>query len=244
MNKRTFLKSTAVLGISGVVSKLSFLEAKAATPAITSTIEQSAPFQLPALPYSFDALEPHIDKMTMEIHHDKHHAAYVTNLNKALEGTELAKQKLEDILKNISKAPVAVRNNGGGHYNHSMFWNLLSAKGGAPTTQVSTAITKKFGSLDKFKDEFSKAAKDRFGSGWAWLIVDSSGELKVTSTPNQDNPLMDVVEVKGTPILGLDVWEHAYYLKYQNKRPDYIAAFWNIVNWDEVAKRYTAAIKK
>jgi Fe-Mn family superoxide dismutase len=161
-----------------------------------------------------------------------------------VEGTELAKQKLEDIFKNISKHPAAVRNNGGGHYNHSMFWNLLSSKGGAPTAEVSTAINKKFGSLDKFKDEFSKAAKDRFGSGWAWLIVDPSGELKVTSTPNQDNPLMDVAEVKGSPILGLDVWEHAYYLKYQNKRPDYIAAFWNIVNWSEVGKRYALAKKK
>ena len=244
MNKRTFLKSTAVLGISGIVNKLSFLEAKAETPIFGAIADQTAPYQLPALPYSFDALEPHIDKMTMEIHHGKHHAAYVTNLNKAVDGTPLAKQKLEDVFKTISKHPAAVRNNGGGHYNHSMFWNLLSAKGGTPTAEVSAAINKKFNSMDKFKDEFSKAAKDRFGSGWAWLIVDPSGELKVTSTPNQDNPLMDVAEVKGTPILGLDVWEHAYYLKYQNKRPDYIAAFWNVVNWDEVGKRYKQATKK
>jgi superoxide dismutase, Fe-Mn family len=244
MNKRTFLKSTAALGISGIVSKLSFLEAKAENPVFSTVIDQTAPFQLPALPYSFDALEPHIDKMTMEIHHGKHHAAYVTNLNKAVEGTDLAKLKLEDILKNAGKHPAAVRNNGGGHYNHSMFWNLLSAKGGTPTPEVAAAITKKFGSFDKFKDEFSKAGKDRFGSGWAWLIVDPSGELKVTSTANQDNPLMDVAEVKGTPILGLDVWEHAYYLKYQNKRPDYIAAFWNIVNWSEVGKKYASVAKK
>jgi superoxide dismutase, Fe-Mn family len=241
MNKRTFLKSTAALGLSGIIGNLSFIEAKASPSSFSL---QTAPFQLPALPYSFDALEPHIDKMTMEIHHGKHHAAYVTNLNKAVEGTDLAKQKLEDIFKNVSKHPVAVRNNGGGHYNHSLFWNLLSTKGGTPSTEVSAAINKKFGSFDKFKDEFSKAAKDRFGSGWAWLVVDPSGELKVTSTPNQDNPLMDVAEVKGTPILGLDVWEHAYYLKYQNKRPDYITAFWNVVNWSEVGNKYKAVAKK
>jgi len=202
-------------------------------------------FELPALPYAPDALEPHIDKATMEIHHGKHHQAYVTNLNKAIEGTELASKSLEEILKNISKAAPAVRNNGGGHYNHSLFWKLLSPKSaGKPSGEVAAAIDKKFGSFDKFKEEFNNAGATRFGSGWAWLIVTDGGELKVTSTPNQDNPLMDVAEVKGFPLLGLDVWEHAYYLKYQNRRPDYIGAFWNLVNWDEVAKRFSEVSKQ
>lgn len=202
-------------------------------------------FELPALPYAPDALEPHIDKATMEIHHGKHHQAYVTNLNKAIEGTELASKSLEEILKNISKASPAVRNNGGGHYNHSLFWQLLSPKSaGKPSGELAAAIDKKFGSFDKFKEEFNNAGATRFGSGWAWLIVTEGGELKVTSTPNQDNPLMDVAEVKGFPLLGLDVWEHAYYLKYQNRRPDYIGAFWNLVNWDEVAKRFSEVSKQ
>ncbi|GAL84659.1 manganese superoxide dismutase [Sporocytophaga myxococcoides] len=202
-------------------------------------------FELPALPYAPEALEPHIDKATMEIHHGKHHQAYVTNLNKAIEGTELATKSLEEILKNISKAAPAVRNNGGGHYNHSLFWKLLSPKStGKPSGELAAAIDKKFGSFDKFKEEFNNAGATRFGSGWAWLIVTDGGELKVTSTPNQDNPLMDVAEVKGFPLLGLDVWEHAYYLKYQNRRPDYIGAFWNVVNWDEVAKRFSEVSKQ
>ncbi|MBO9698841.1 MAG: superoxide dismutase [Sporocytophaga sp.] len=202
-------------------------------------------FELPALPYAPDALEPHIDKATMEIHHGKHHQAYVTNLNKAIEGTELASKSLEEILKNISKATPAVRNNGGGHYNHSLFWKLLSPKSaGKPSGELAAAIDKKFGSFDKFKEDFNNAGATRFGSGWAWLIVTDGGELKVTSTPNQDNPLMDVAEVKGFPLLGLDVWEHAYYLKYQNRRPDYIGAFWNLVNWDEVAKRFSEVSKQ
>ncbi|WP_209330087.1 superoxide dismutase [Lunatimonas salinarum] len=199
-------------------------------------------FELPALPYDFNALEPHIDAKTMEIHHGKHHNAYVTNLNGAVEGTDLAGKSLEDIMKNISSASPAVRNNGGGHYNHSLFWTVLSPNGGgAPSGDLAKAIDAKFGSLDKLKEEFNKAAATRFGSGWAWLSVDASGELQVSSTPNQDNPLMDVADVKGTPILGLDVWEHAYYLNYQNRRPDYISAFWSVVNWEEVAKRYAAA---
>lgn len=199
-------------------------------------------FELPALPYDFNALEPHIDAKTMEIHHGKHHNAYVTNLNGAVEGSDLAGKSLEDIMKNISSASPAVRNNGGGHYNHSLFWTVLSPNGGgAPTGDLAKAIDAKFGSLDKLKEEFNKAAATRFGSGWAWLSVDASGELQVSSTPNQDNPLMDVADVKGTPILGLDVWEHAYYLNYQNRRPDYISAFWSVVNWEEVAKRYAAA---
>jgi Fe-Mn family superoxide dismutase len=196
-------------------------------------------FTLPSLPYAFNALEPHIDARTMEIHHGKHHNAYVTNLNKAIEGSDLEKASIEEICKNISKHPAAVRNNGGGHYNHSLFWTVLGSNGGgAPSGALGDAINSAFGSFDEFKNKFSTAGATRFGSGWAWLIKDSSGKLAVTSTPNQDNPLMDVAETKGTPILGLDVWEHAYYLHYQNRRPDYIAAFWNVVNWDEVAKRF------
>ena len=201
-------------------------------------------FDLPQLPYDFSALEPHIDAKTMEIHHGKHHNAYVTNLNKAVEGTDLEGKNLEDLMKNISSAPTAVRNNGGGHYNHSLFWTVLSPNGGgAPTGELAEAINTKFGSFEAFKEEFNKAAATRFGSGWAWLTVDGSGQLQVSSTPNQDNPVMDVAEVQGTPILGLDVWEHAYYLNYQNRRPDYISAFWNVINWDAVAERYQAAKK-
>jgi superoxide dismutase, Fe-Mn family len=192
-------------------------------------------FELPKLPYEFTALEPHIDARTMEIHHGKHHNAYVTNLNKAIEGTPLASQSIEEILKNVSKASAAVRNNGGGHFNHSLFWKVMKPGGGGlPTGDLAAAINRDFGSFDTFKEQFNNAGATRFGSGWAWLVV-HDGKLVVTSSPNQDNPLMDVAEVKGTPILGLDVWEHAYYLNYQNRRPDYIGAFWNVVNWDEVA---------
>jgi Fe-Mn family superoxide dismutase len=196
-------------------------------------------FTLPALPYAANALEPHIDARTMEIHHGKHHNAYVTNLNTAIAGTDAEKLSIEEICKNISKYPVAVRNNGGGHYNHSLFWTVIGPNaGGKPSGELASAIDAAFGNFDEFKTKFGAAATGRFGSGWAWLIKDSSGKLQITSTPNQDNPLMDVAEVKGTPILGLDVWEHAYYLNYQNRRPDYIAAFWNVVNWAEVAKRF------
>ncbi|WP_432714146.1 superoxide dismutase [Pedobacter sp.] len=199
-------------------------------------------FELPALPYATDALEPHIDKQTMEIHHDKHHQAYVTNLNKALEGKPEATQSLEDIIKNIDKFPAAVRNNGGGHFNHSLFWDVIGPnKGGEPTGALAEAINAAFGSFADFKTKFAEAGATRFGSGWAWLSVGADGKLIVSSTPNQDNPLMNVAEVKGTPILGMDVWEHAYYLKYQNRRPDYIAAFWNVVNWDAVAERFKKA---
>jgi Fe-Mn family superoxide dismutase len=198
-------------------------------------------FQLPALPYAFDALAPHIDAKTMEIHHGKHHNAYVTNLNSALAGTEGEKLSIEEICKNISKYPVAVRNNGGGHFNHSLFWTVIGPNaGGTPSGDIAAAINGAFGSFEEFKTKFATAATTRFGSGWAWLIV-SNGKLEISSTPNQDNPLMDVAEIKGTPILGLDVWEHAYYLNYQNRRPDYITAFWNVVNWAEVSKRFTAA---
>ena len=200
-------------------------------------------FTLPALPYATDALEPHIDKLTMEIHHGKHHQAYVTNLNKALEGKPEANSSIEDIIKNISKHPAAVRNNGGGHYNHSLFWTILSPNGGGePTGPLADAIKSTFGSFADFKTKVSEAGATRFGSGWAWLIVGADKKLAVTSTPNQDNPLMDIAEVKGTPILGIDVWEHAYYLKYQNRRPDYLAAIWNSINWAKVSELYAKAI--
>jgi len=199
-------------------------------------------FQLPSLPYDYRALEPHIDARTMEIHHSKHHAAYTNNLNAAIEGTALAGKTIEEILGQVSKHSPAVRNNGGGYYNHNLFWEMMSPNGGGePTGELAEAINKRFGSFNEFKEAFSKAGATQFGSGWAWLLVDASGELAVISTPNQDNPLMDVSPVRGNPILGLDVWEHAYYLNYQNRRPDYIAAFWNVVNWDAVAKRYAAS---
>ncbi|GCD77097.1 superoxide dismutase [Mn] [Thermaurantimonas aggregans] len=201
-------------------------------------------FTLPNLPYDKAALEPHIDAMTMEIHHGKHHAAYVNNLNAAIQGTEFENKTIEELMAIVSKLPVAVRNNGGGHYNHSMFWLIMSPNGGGvPTGELAAAIDKTFGSFDKMKEEFNKAAASRFGSGWAWLCVGPDKKLFITSTPNQDNPLMDVAEQRGTPILGLDVWEHAYYLKYQNRRPEYIAAFWNVVNWPEVSRRYQEAMK-
>lgn len=199
-------------------------------------------FELPALPYASDALEPSIDKETMEIHHGKHHQAYVDNLNKALEGGDGANKTIEEICKNISQYSTAVRNNGGGHYNHSLFWTVLSPNGGkALTGELATAINETFGSLDELKKQLQTAGATRFGSGWSWLIVNEAGKLQVTSTPNQDNPLMDVAEVKGTPIFGIDVWEHAYYLKYQNKRPAYLEEIFNVVDWEAVAKRYQDA---
>ena len=202
-------------------------------------------FKLPKLGYEYDALQPHIDKRTMKIHHTKHHNGYTNNLNNAIAGTPLAKMKIEEILKNAGKHSAAVRNNGGGYYNHDMFWRIISPKGGGlPKGKLAKAIDKDFGSYDKFVEEFKTAAATRFGSGWAWLCVSSRGKLFVTSTPNQDNPLMDVADKKGTPIMGLDVWEHAYYLKYQNKRPDYISAFFNVVDWPNVSRNYTKALKK
>lgn len=194
-------------------------------------------FELPKLPYAYNALEPYIDAMTMEIHYTKHHAAYTNNLNTAITGTDLEKLSIGDLMKNVSNYPVAVRNNGGGFYNHSLFWKLMSPDaGGEPKGLVLDALNRHFGSFEKFKEEFSKTAAGRFGSGWAWLVMDGSGKLTIGSTPNQDNPLMDISELKGKPVLGLDVWEHAYYLKYQNRRPDYISAFWNVVNWQEVER--------
>ncbi len=199
--------------------------------------------ELPALPYANNALEPHIDAKTMEIHHDRHHATYVQKLNDAIAGTDVESLSIEELMTNLDRVPddkrTAVRNNGGGHCNHTFFWKIMAPNGGGqPSGAVADAFTSAFGSLDALKEEFNAAAANRFGSGWAWVVVDGSGNLKVTSTPNQDNPLMDG---SGTPILGVDVWEHAYYLKYQNKRPDYLSAWWNTVNWDAVSKNYTAA---
>ncbi|TRZ42417.1 superoxide dismutase [Robertkochia solimangrovi] len=201
-------------------------------------------FKLPELAYSYDTLAPYIDAKTMEIHHSKHHQGYVNNLNAALEKEGIEVSSVEELFVEISKLPVGIRNNGGGHYNHSLFWSILTpVKGELPAGELSSAIESAFGSIEELKNSFAAAAATRFGSGWAWLILDSNNELKVTSTPNQDNPLMDVAPDQGTPILALDVWEHAYYLNYQNKRPDYIEAFWNVVDWTAVEKLYLAAKK-
>ncbi len=198
-------------------------------------------FTLSPLPYAPDALEPHIDKQTMEIHHGKHHQAYVDNLNKAIAGTPHENKTLEELVASAGQISPAVRNNGGGHWNHGFFWDTLSKDGGGkPTGKLADAINEAFGSFEAFQEKFNTAGTTRFGSGWAWLIV-KDGKLEITSTPNQDNPLMDVAEVKGTPILGVDVWEHAYYLKYQNKRPDYLKAVWNVINWKKVSERFEAA---
>ena len=200
-------------------------------------------FTLPPLPYGFDALEPHIDAQTMQIHHDKHHQAYVDNLNKAIAGTDNEKKSLEELVAQAGKISPAVRNNGGGHWNHSFFWQILGPKtGGQPSGRISEAINQTFGSFDSLKEKMNAAGTTRFGSGWAWLIV-KDGKLEVTSTPNQDNPLMDVAEVKGTPLLGIDVWEHAYYLKYQNRRPEYLNAIWNVINWNKVNEHFEKAKK-
>jgi Fe-Mn family superoxide dismutase len=197
-------------------------------------------FKTPELPYSYDALEPYVDKETMEYHHDKHHVGYTKKFNAAIEGTELENKKIEEIFSRVSKHPTAVRNHGGGHYNHSLFWTVMSPNGGGePTGELLDAIKRDFGSFDQFKDDFSKSAAGRFGSGWAWLFLDANNKLNICSTPNQDNPLMDVSDCKANKLLlGLDVWEHAYYLNYRNRRADYIQAFWNVVNWDEVARRF------
>jgi superoxide dismutase, Fe-Mn family len=198
-------------------------------------------FHLPALPYAHDALEPSIDKQTMEIHHGKHHQAYVDNLNKAVAGTENESKSLEDLLRNVGSLSPAIRNNGGGHWNHTFFWDTLAPHaGGTPTGALAEAINSTFGSFDALKEKVSTAGATRFGSGWAWLIA-KDGKLEVSSTPNQDNPLMDVAEVKGTPLLGIDVWEHAYYLKYQNRRPEYLTNIWNVINWAKVSERFAAA---
>ena len=230
MNRTDFLRTLAGSTFAvGAIGNQVFAESP------SKIIAETAPFKQAPLPYDFGALEPSIDKLTMEIHYGKHHAAYVKNLNDAVKGTEYEKKSLDEILKSISKAPAAIRNNGGGHWNHTFFWEVMGPKkSGAPTGAVADAIKAQFGSFDKFKEEFSKAGATRFGSGWAWLVA-KNGKLSIGSTPNQDNPLMDVSDIKGTPLLALDVWEHAYYLHYQNKRPDYIKAFWDVVNWDKVA---------
>jgi len=237
-SRRDFLKKSALLTVAGFAAD-SFLTNIASAQVKdfdVALLADEGKFSLPALPYGYDALEPHIDKMTMEIHHIKHHQTYVNNLNKACDENKIT-ASLEDIIKNVSKYPSAVRNNGGGHWNHSFFWKLMKANGsGAPTGKASEAINNSFGNFDELKNKFNEAAKTRFGSGWAWLVVNANKKLEIGSTPNQDNPLMDASDFKGRPILGLDVWEHAYYLKYQNKRADYINAWWNVVNWDEVAR--------
>ncbi len=208
-----------------------------------NTMENFDIHVFPALPYAYDALEPYIDARTMEIHYDKHHRAYFNNFVAAVKGTKYDQSTIDEIFSKVSEAGDVIRNNGGGFYNHVFFWNSLSPKSSGPSTELSDAITKEFGSFDKFRELFGNAAKSRFGSGWAWLYLTSDLKLAVGSTPNQDNPLMDVSTVKGTPLLALDVWEHAYYLKYQNRRPEYIEAFWNVVNWEEVSLRYREAIK-
>jgi superoxide dismutase, Fe-Mn family len=236
MKRRTFLKTIPIVGATPIITENLISQTKNQTNIMA--------FELPALPYAFNALEPHIDARTMEIHHGKHHNAYVTNLNNAVNAdANLQGKSLEDLIANISKYPMAVRNNGGGHWNHTFFWQIMSPTGGGePKGEVAVAINGAFGSFENFKKEFSNAGATRFGSGWAWLSVDSNKNLFVSSTPNQDNPMMDIADKKGTPILGMDVWEHAYYLHYQNRRPDYMAAFYNIINWDEVNTRFKKAI--
>jgi superoxide dismutase, Fe-Mn family len=242
MNKRTFLK-TSLMGLGGIFAAPVISGTVYASDGNSSdrTYNQEGKFTLPSLPYDYDALEPHIDARTMEIHHSRHHAGYVNNLNNALQGLGGSDKSLEAIMKSVSSYSEAIRNNGGGHYNHRLFWEVMSPKGGGqPSGELLSAINSTFGSFGKFKEQFSSAASTRFGSGWAWLLV-RDGKLKISSTPNQDNPLMDVVDERGTPILGLDVWEHAYYLKYQNMRGDYISAFWEVVNWDAVSEKLKKA---
>ncbi len=238
MERRKFLTVLGTIGLFSIVNKVEGITNKINKNIGRRTMTQ---FEQGKLPYAFNALEPYIDAMTMEIHYTKHHAAYTANFNKAIEGAEFDGKTEFEIFANVSKYPAAVRNNGGGWFNHNLFWQIMGPnKGGVPTNEVGKAIDEQFGSFDKFKEVFNNAAATRFGSGWAWLLV-SDGKLVVTSTPNQDNPYMDVVDVKGTPVLALDVWEHAYYLKYQNRRPEYINNFWNVVNWDEVNKLYLSA---
>ena len=240
MERRNFLKN---LGI-GVAA--TFVAGKSVagelTKSITFTMENFNTHEFPALPFAYDALEPYIDARTMEIHYDKHHRAYFNNFQNAIKGTPLDNQTIETIFAGVSGSGDAIRNNGGGFYNHFFFWNNLAAKSAGPSSGLSSALTSTFGSFDKFKETFSNAAKTRFGSGWAWLYLTPDKKLAVGSTPNQDNPLMDISSIKGTPLLALDVWEHAYYLKYQNRRPEYVDAFWNVINWEEVAKRYQQAL--
>ena len=244
-DRRDFLKKVALASAGLALLNNSF--GKENNLKISSGIPEDNMFTLPPLPYAFDALEPFIDKQTMELHHDKHHQAYVDKLNKALADAKVSGVSLDDICKNISRYPVAVRNNGGGHYNHSMFWKgmkqnagsvLAPASSNEPLGKLGDAIKSTFDSFANFKTKYSETAMKIFGSGWTWLVINKEGKLEIGSTPNQDNPLMDISEFRGNPILGLDIWEHAYYLKYQNKRADYVANWWNIVNWEEASKRF------
>jgi Fe-Mn family superoxide dismutase len=241
MERRTFVKSVGLATAAAYISPKVISNNQITVS--TTGIEGAAAPEFPALPFAYDALEPYIDAKTMEIHYDRHHRAYFTNFVNAIKGTPLEGMAVSDIFASISKQSDAVRNNGGGYYNHIFFWNNLAPKSAGPSAELQAALTKSFGSIDKFKEAFGTAAKTRFGSGWAWLYLNGDKNLAIGSTPNQDNPLMDISTVKGTPLLTLDVWEHAYYLKYQNKRVDYIDAFWNIINWEEVNKRYSASIK-
>lgn len=244
ITRRTFISTSAKAGLTVGLIGTSIAELLAKGVEIPSDFPYATAFTQTPLAYGYPALEPHIDARTMEIHYTKHAAAYATNLNDAAkeEGVDISKP-LENVLANISKFSMKMRNNGGGHYNHELFWSVMGPNaGGKPEGKLMDAIVSSFGSYEDFVTKFETAAKTRFGSGWAWLIVQSGGKLAVSSTPNQDNPLMDVAEAKGTPILGLDVWEHAYYLHYQNRRPDYVSAFWNLVNWKAVSERYNAAV--
>jgi Fe-Mn family superoxide dismutase len=242
MERRNFVKSFSIAATAALLGqKVIAGSNKSVIPVAT---EGTTALEFPSLPYAYNALEPYFDARTMEIHYDKHHRAYFTNFINAIKGTPLEAMSPEEIFATVSKHPDAVRNNGGGYYNHIIFWNNLSAESSSPSEELSSAIIKSFGSFDKFKENFNNAAKSRFGSGWAWLYMNTDKSLATGSTPNQDNPLMDISTVKGKPLLTLDVWEHAYYLKYQNKRADYIDAFWNIVNWKEVNSRYQKALKE
>ena len=241
MERRKFVKSVGLVTAAAYIGPKVLANDQVKVKA--TVIEGIPATEFPPLPFAYDALEPYIDARTMEIHYDKHHRAYYTNFLNAIKGTPLEGKALIDVFASVSKQPDAVRNNGGGYYNHLFFWNNLGKGSAGPSTEFSAAITKAFGSVDKFKDAFNTAAKTRFGSGWAWLYLNGDKNLAVGSTPNQDNPLMDISPVKGTPLLTLDVWEHAYYLKYQNKRADYVDAFWNVVNWDEVNRRFQKALK-
>ncbi len=242
MKRREFLNSLSILTTGLILNPVTSYGSEKLLKKLRS-FKSMAKFELPPLPYSYDALEPYIDAMTMEIHWSKHHGAYVNNLNNAIANTDMEKLSLEELLSNASKYPVAVRNNGGGHYNHTMFWQIMTKNGGGePKGELKSAIEKTFGSFDNFKAKLTEAALTRFGSGWAWLVY-NKGNLVIGSTPNQDNPLMDLSDLKGFPVLGIDVWEHAYYLKYQNRRNEYVANWFNVINWDEVSARYVEALK-
>jgi Fe-Mn family superoxide dismutase len=241
MERRSFVKSMGLATAAAYIGPKVIAGEKVVTG--VSGAGSAPAFEFPALPYAYDALEPYIDARTMEIHYDKHHRAYFNNFVKAIKGTPLENMSMDDIFASVSKQSDAIRNNGGGYYNHMFFWKSMAPKSSGPSSELTSAISKAFGSTDKFREVFSTSAKTRFGSGWAWLYLDNDKKLAVASTPNQDNTLMDLSPVKGTPLLAIDVWEHAYYLKYQNKRADYVDAFWNVINWDEVSKRFAAALK-